>query len=335
MPTLPNLALDHIEESQDDKEVTANEALDRLDASVNTYLPIALSDANLALSATQEYDSGALEFTGALTANRTITMRASDRKITVFNNTTGGFALVFTTGSGTTFTLRNKGVAEISVDTSANKVIGVGGGNLAGTVDDISCFVIAPENGDITLKVSAARGFIINSLVSQMSNADVTVAFKINGVTVTGLSAVVATVTKTTTTATANNTVVAGDTVTFTISGSGTSPTPIGLALSLQITYTEYTGGPGHPDHRAGAFGLHPADHRSQFRQRRPAAERGWDRRRDEFSRREPRRPCRHRERQRPGRYRAEEIRHRIDPVRRVGGFRIVRRSCRLDARLR
>ena len=239
MPSTPNLAIPHIEESQDDKEVTANEGLDLLDKSKNTWLVIAMSDANFALTAAQQNEAGTIELTGTLTANRTITVPANDRKVTYFNNTTGGFSLTFTKGSGTTVTLGPKAVAEVSVDTSANVLIKVGGGNLAGALDDLSGTVITPEDGTIVLKQSAARGFTITSFVAQLAEGTCTVAIKINGVDVTGLSAVSVSGTESTTAATAANTVVAGDLVTMVLTNTAGSPATAGLGFSLMITYTE------------------------------------------------------------------------------------------------
>lgn len=240
MPTLPNLALDHIEQSQSQKEVTANEALDRLDASVNTYLVRAMTDANFALVDDDEYlDAGTIEITGTLTAARTVTVPAHDRKITFFNNTTGGFPLTFTKGSGTTVTLANKAVAVVSVDTSANKLIKVGGGSRAGEADDWTASMPVPDDTTITYTLSASRGATINSLVHQLAGGACTVAIKINGVNVTGLSAVSVGTVKATTAATAANTVVAGDVVTIVITNTAGSPTTLGLALTLLVTYTE------------------------------------------------------------------------------------------------
>ena len=239
MPTTPNLAVPHIEESQANKEVTANEAFDLFDKSDNTWLVIALADANLALTAAQQNQAGTIEFTGTLTANRTITVPANDRRVTYFNNTTGGFSLVFTRGSGTTVTLGPQTVAQVSVDTSANVLIKVGGGSLAGTLDDLSGTVITPEDGTIVLKQNAARGFTINSLVAQLADGTCTVAIKINGTNVTGLSAVAVTTTESTTAATAANTVVAGDLVTMVLTNTAGSPPTAGLGFSLMVTYTE------------------------------------------------------------------------------------------------
>ena len=236
MPTTPNLAVTHIEESQANKEVTANEAFDIFDKSDNTYASVAMTDANLSLSNAQENQSGFLEFTGTLTAARTVTLRANDRRLAVYNNTTGGFALTFTDG-GTSATVRSKEIALLHSDGS--NVRKIAGGNFGGALDDISAFVITPEDSTITLKQNAARGFTINSLVAQLADGSCTVAIKINGVDVTGLSAVAVTTTESTTNATAANTVTAGDVITMAITNTAGSPPTSGLGIALMITYTE------------------------------------------------------------------------------------------------
>ena len=60
----------------------------------------ALADANYVLAYT-EAQSQILEFTGALTAQRNITVPLGARQWTVFNNTTGGFGLQFIGATGT------------------------------------------------------------------------------------------------------------------------------------------------------------------------------------------------------------------------------------------
>ena len=60
----------------------------------------AMSDANYALIHNESY-AQILEFTGALTAQRDITVPLGAYQWTVFNNTTGGFGLQFIGATGT------------------------------------------------------------------------------------------------------------------------------------------------------------------------------------------------------------------------------------------
>ena len=114
---------------------------------------------------------------------------------------------------------------------------------LTSTSDDISCFVIAPEDGDITLKQYVRRSFSIEALVGKIADGGCTVAIKLNDVAVPDLTAVAVTSTETTTNVAAGspatNIANVGDTLSFTISSSAGSPPSAGLALSLLITYLE------------------------------------------------------------------------------------------------
>lgn len=69
-------------------------------ASITGRLALAMSDANTTLTAAQARNQ-ILEFTGTLTAARDIIVPAAAQQWTVFNNTTGGFALTVKTSAGT------------------------------------------------------------------------------------------------------------------------------------------------------------------------------------------------------------------------------------------
>lgn len=71
-------------------------------APLNPRLSIAMTDANTTLTNAQAA-ADILEFTGTLTAGRNIVVPLAAKQWTVFNNTTGGFALTFigATGTGT------------------------------------------------------------------------------------------------------------------------------------------------------------------------------------------------------------------------------------------
>jgi hypothetical protein len=82
----------------------------------------------------------------------------------------------------------------------------------------------------------AAFGFTINSILgAQTTSGTITLAVKINGTNVTGLSAISVTSTPSDSTASGANTVNAGDTVTWVTSSSSSD---LGLAFNMKITRT-------------------------------------------------------------------------------------------------
>ena len=104
----PNNNIDHILESQDLKEATANEAFDRLDNLISGVLALALTDADhtLSTSADGESDYFYLRCSGALTANRNLIVTRKHLFI-VENGTTGSHSLVVKTSAGTGITVAN------------------------------------------------------------------------------------------------------------------------------------------------------------------------------------------------------------------------------------
>jgi hypothetical protein len=96
----PQLAITHIAESQNQKEVTANDAFDQLDDSVNAQTSIVNADADLPITLAQLAGAGVLKFTGTLTADRYINIPAGMRAFIVRNAATGGNLIVQVTGGG-------------------------------------------------------------------------------------------------------------------------------------------------------------------------------------------------------------------------------------------
>lgn len=84
----------------------ANQFLLDLEQGALGEITIALADADLILSAPQ-LKHYTFVFTGTLTANRNIKVPAVARPFDVFNDTVGGFSLVFETVSGTGVTVKN------------------------------------------------------------------------------------------------------------------------------------------------------------------------------------------------------------------------------------
>jgi hypothetical protein len=97
-----NLAITELQSSQNSKYVTVNSALAALDAAIAGFSSIAMSDANLTLTAAQAYGAMVLKLTGTLTAVREVIVPATAKLYVIVNATTGGFALtVLTSAAGT------------------------------------------------------------------------------------------------------------------------------------------------------------------------------------------------------------------------------------------
>lgn len=104
----PYLGITHIAESQNEKEVTINDALDSLDNAMNNLSAIAMTDADY--TATNGTVAGAFFFslTGTLTADRNFIMpTGQERFFAIKNGTTGGHNIVAKTASGATATVPN------------------------------------------------------------------------------------------------------------------------------------------------------------------------------------------------------------------------------------
>ena len=94
MPS-PHLDLPDWTGGQDHPEIPVNDQRDGLDRAMNQAALIALSDADYSLTAQDQQERGFLTFTGALTADRNITLLSGKhRQMTVENATTGGHNLV-------------------------------------------------------------------------------------------------------------------------------------------------------------------------------------------------------------------------------------------------
>lgn len=79
----------HIAAAQNQKEVTANSAFDDLDLAMTNVLAIALPDLHYALALADALQNMVFRFTGALTANRGITL-PQNKKLYIVSNQTAG-----------------------------------------------------------------------------------------------------------------------------------------------------------------------------------------------------------------------------------------------------
>lgn len=91
-----------------------NTDLTLIDRAVNGLLTVTVPDANVTLVAdgttSDQSIYAVIQFNGALTADRTITLPANYRIGKVANITTGGHNLIFTSGAGSTLTVKNDAI---------------------------------------------------------------------------------------------------------------------------------------------------------------------------------------------------------------------------------
>jgi len=91
-----------------------NLSFDMFDRAANQRLTIALSDANMTLTAdgsiADQANYQGLNFTGSLSASRTVTLPPCQKYGWVQNSTTGGFAIILTTGGGASLSVPGDGV---------------------------------------------------------------------------------------------------------------------------------------------------------------------------------------------------------------------------------
>lgn len=101
MPTSPNLLIDHIVQSQSQKEVTANTAFNRLEQAVTEEAAVAAGGAAGDTTLTDaEMRNAILRLTGVLTGNRNIIVPNRDKIYIIHNTTTGAFTITVKTLAG-------------------------------------------------------------------------------------------------------------------------------------------------------------------------------------------------------------------------------------------
>lgn len=167
MTTTPNLQIAHIVASQAQKEVTANAAFDALDKALCQFSEIALSDADLMLTAAQMQQNMALSFTGTLTANRTVTAPAHAKFLLVGNDTDGGYALVIRIASGTEIAIGN-GAKKLLYCDGADFAV-VSEGSVSAPYDVGGTYNGSPEAGTVLLRYPMPRAvrFVVGISGSQ------------------------------------------------------------------------------------------------------------------------------------------------------------------------
>jgi hypothetical protein len=107
MSTTANLVLTLIEQSQSQKEVTANAAITALDAALAGALSVAVTTADVTLTTTQAQNA-IYQVTGTLTGNRSLIIPAAagSKLLLVYNNTAGAFSLTVKKATGTGVTVQ-------------------------------------------------------------------------------------------------------------------------------------------------------------------------------------------------------------------------------------
>jgi hypothetical protein len=100
MSATENLGITPIASNQAQKEVTANEAFERLAGALAEKLFVAMADADATLTSAQALANASFECTGALTADRALVVPAARKLYDVANRTSGGFAVTVRTVSG-------------------------------------------------------------------------------------------------------------------------------------------------------------------------------------------------------------------------------------------
>jgi len=130
----PSLAIQHIQQSQDSKEVTANDAFDALDNSVNAQATIANANADLTLTQEQLASAGCIKITGALTADRYVNLPSVERAFILRNGTTGGFNIIVqvTGAAGASVAVAPAELTPLYCDSVDVIAVGGGGGGTGG-----------------------------------------------------------------------------------------------------------------------------------------------------------------------------------------------------------
>ena len=101
MSATPNLAIEHILQSQAQKEVTANEALDALDQAIAGLLEVDVSaGGTITVDPAAALACKMLRLTGTLTADAEVVVPDNRKPYFVHNATAGGFAVTVRTAAG-------------------------------------------------------------------------------------------------------------------------------------------------------------------------------------------------------------------------------------------
>jgi len=108
MPTTPILAIEHIVQSQFQKEVTANLAFDNLERAIAQTASVDVNGpAGIFILEDELMKDAVIGFVGLLTGARTVQVPARSKFYLVIDNTTGGEVVTVGTSGGIKVALRN------------------------------------------------------------------------------------------------------------------------------------------------------------------------------------------------------------------------------------
>ncbi|MFO1152740.1 MAG: hypothetical protein U1E42_03595 [Rhodospirillales bacterium] len=136
MPTTPNLAITHVAASQAQKEVTLNDALNKLDRALTDAVAISVASGSAVVADADFRQNIALKVTGAAVAGRTVTVPAIKRLFVVISDTANAEDVTIARGA-TTVTLPAAATLICYTDGSTDGLIaassaGAGGGGSVG-----------------------------------------------------------------------------------------------------------------------------------------------------------------------------------------------------------
>lgn len=138
MSATSSLGILFIQESQNNKYLTANTAFQGFDSAANAEAAFALTDVATAITLTQAQMASAmvLKLTGALTAARNVIVPAIPRFFVIFNASTGGFAVTVKTAGGTGISVGNGLYVVLFCD--GTNVVQISAGSSSGPVPNFA-----------------------------------------------------------------------------------------------------------------------------------------------------------------------------------------------------
>jgi hypothetical protein len=164
--TTPNLAIEHVLQSQAQKEVTANEAFDALDQAIAGLLEIDVSvGGTITVDPAAALQCKMLRLTGTLAADADVVVPENRKPYLVHNATAGGFAVTIRTAAGTGVAVDSSLHDTAIVYCDGTDVIAISIGNAGG--DDIGPYDIGvyfpgqPGAGVTLLQLVAPRPFTL------------------------------------------------------------------------------------------------------------------------------------------------------------------------------
>jgi hypothetical protein len=160
----PNLAIEHILQSQAQKEVTANEAFDALDQAIAGLLEVDVSaGGTVTVDPAAALECKMLRLTGTLAADVEVVVPDNRKPYFVHNTTAGGFAVTIKTAAGAGIAVESSLHDTAVVYCDGTDVIAISIGNAGG--DDIGPYDVGvyfpgtPGAGATLLQLIAPRAF--------------------------------------------------------------------------------------------------------------------------------------------------------------------------------